>query len=175
METCPIIFLDIDGVLNCQEFYTRTRGANMAPDLASTYPLCEFDPVRIELLNDLCKETEAKIVISSSWRHGRDISEMRNIFNELKCTAEIIDYTPNLRGEHYLRGNEIYAWVNEHSEELYGVFGSNFTNYVIIDDDSDMLLWQKDHFFQTDTWSGLTPNICYKIKRFLNSTKNITI
>ena len=35
-----------------------------------------------------------------------------------------------------------------------------------VDDDGDMLLWQQHNFFQTDNYSGLTPNICYKIKRF---------
>ena len=49
-------------------------------------------------------------------------------------------------------------------------FGNKYSpyNYVIIDDDSDMLLWQANHFFQTDSYSGLTPNICYRIKRYFN-------
>jgi hypothetical protein len=46
-----------------------------------------------------------------------------------------------------------------------------YGNYVIIDDDSDMLLHQAEHFFLTDNYSGLTPNTCYKIKRYLTKDK----
>ena len=37
-----------------------------------------------------------------------------------------------------------------------------------IDDDSDMLLWHRENYFQTDSYTGLTPNITYKAARFLN-------
>ena len=47
-----------------------------------------------------------------------------------------------------------------------------YNNYAIIDDDSDMLLWQKDNFFQTDSYSGLTPTTCYKIKNFFMQKQN---
>jgi len=51
--------------------------------------------------------------------------------------------------------------IKEHGVNYY-----DFYKYAIIDDDSDMLLNQEQNFFQTDNYSGLTPNTCYKIKRF---------
>jgi hypothetical protein len=50
--------------------------------------------------------------------------------------------------------------------ETHGCNYFDFHKYAIIDDDSDMLLNQRFNFFQTDNYSGLTPNTCYKIKRF---------
>ena len=48
----------------------------------------------------------------------------------------------------------------------FGIHYYDFYRFAIIDDDSDMLLNQQFNFFQTDNYSGLTPNICYRIKRF---------
>ena len=55
--------------------------------------------------------------------------------------------------------------------ETCGCHYYDFYNYVIIDDDSDMLLNQQEHFFNTDYYSGLTHNTCYRIKRFFNKFK----
>ena len=46
----------------------------------------------------------------------------------------------------------------------------NIENYVILDDDSDFLIWQQKHFFWIDRYCGLTPTICYKIETFLNNS-----
>ncbi len=41
--------------------------------------------------------------------------------------------------------------------------------YAILDDESDMLLWQKDHFFQTSFENGgLTEEIAKKVTEHLN-------
>ena len=41
--------------------------------------------------------------------------------------------------------------------------------YVILDDDSDMLYWQRNSYFQVDSYSGLTPNLCYRVVNYLNN------
>lgn len=41
--------------------------------------------------------------------------------------------------------------------------------YAILDDDSDMLLEQKDHFVQTNFVTGVTDDDIEKIKNILNS------
>jgi hypothetical protein len=157
-----LIFLDVDGVLNCQVYYEKVPIENRPP-----YPLSEFCPERISWLNQLCEEVNAKVVLSAS-RRTNGIEENRAVFKQVGATFEIIDVTPNLRSKDCLRGNEIYTWIKENIEKLTGIPYYDYNNYVIIDDDSDMLLWQKEHFFQTDTYSGLTPNTCYKIKRFFD-------
>lgn len=151
-----LIFLDIDGVLNCQIFYdTKPKKTIYAPS-------DNIDPKRVGWLNELCKETETAVVISSTWRHS-GLDYCRKILGEAGATFQIIDITPNL---HVARGVEIDRWLKDNCKEIFGVHGHDFYRFAIIDDDSDMLLWHADHFFHTDTYSGLTPNICYRIKRF---------
>jgi hypothetical protein len=157
-----IIFLDIDGVLNCEDFY-KNRGEE-----TRNYPLCEIDPFRIELLNNIITEVDVKIVISSSWRHNGPIEELRNIFTEVGFKGDIIDFTPTSRCSMCMRGNEIHKWIKD-NEKLLGKPYHQYKSYVIIDDDSDMLYWQKDNFFHTDAYSGLTPNMAYQIINFFKS------
>jgi hypothetical protein len=154
-----IIFLDIDGVLNCQVFYDKagTREFDRESNICKE---------RVSWLNDLCKETGAKVVISSSWRQGRTVEELQTLFNNCGATFEIIDKTPVARSDGGVRGNEIYKWLVDNIEKLSGVKYYEYKDYVIIDDDSDMLLWQTPHFFKVDSYSGLTPNTCWKIKQF---------
>ena len=40
-------------------------------------------------------------------------------------------------------------------------------NYVILDDDSDMLYWQRNNYINVDQYVGLTPKQVYKATRFL--------
>ena len=156
-----ILFLDIDGVLNCQLFFTQR-------DLTKegSYVENNICRERVSWLNELCSEIDAKVVISSTWRMGRTVQEMKDIFKEVGATFEVIDKTPVFNRSETVRGNEIKAWIDKNIEQPY-----DYYNYAIIDDDSDMLLWQKDNFFQTDTYSGLTPNTCYRIKRFFLKQK----
>jgi hypothetical protein len=167
-----LIFLDIDGVLNCETFFVdRKNKAALRKEVKKREisreeyygdMLCEE---RIGWLNELCTATGAKVVISSTWRLGKEVSELQAILSRSGATFDIIDKTPRL-GADTVRGNEIYKWLKENAEAVTGKPYYEFKEYVIIDDDSDMLLWQRPHFFQTDAYSGLTPNTCYKIKRF---------
>jgi hypothetical protein len=157
-----IIFLDIDGVLNCDIYFAKEKSEGIIK-----HPLSHICKERVGWLNELCAKTEAKVVLSSTWRYS-GLKYCQDVLKEAGATFEIIDVTPNLRGENCLRGNEILAWVKSNQELLGYEYDSDFKSYAIIDDDSDMLYWQRNNFFQTDTYSGLTPNICYKIKRFFN-------
>ena len=154
-----IIFLDIDGVLNCEIFYKE----RLKPLSIIEHPDNQICKERISWLNELCESIGAKIVLSSTWRHS-GLKYCKEVLQRNGAAFDIIDITPDLRGDDMVRGNEIYKWIKD-NEQLVGKY-YDYKDYVIIDDDSDMLLWQKDHFFQTDNYSGLTPNICYRIKRF---------
>lgn len=153
-----IIFLDIDGVLNCQVFYEKRKKDGYEGQICKE---------RMSLLNSLVKELNATVVISSTWRSD-GVEKLQKVFNENGATFLINDITP-YGGIGTVRGNEIRMWLQENITPIsHGCYSHDFTNYAIIDDDSDMLLWQRANFFQTDSYSGLTPNICYKIKRFAN-------
>jgi hypothetical protein len=158
-----LVFLDIDGVLNCEVFYHTASEDEKWNNIS---------PFRIRLLNELCEKTNAKIVISSSWRMGKSIKHFQSLFDSLGGNFEVIGKTPNLKnGEVTIpRGVEINEWIKLCiKEEYFGEIAEDFQhtlNYVILDDDSDMLLHQEKNFFHCDNYSGLTPNIIHKIKRF---------
>lgn len=153
-----LIFLDIDGVLN--------------------HPLMT-DPIKkyygqvsarcVELLNQLTDETSAQLVISSTWRKDSpNLPTIEERLKELGVTGEIIGSTPVLTQRAVFRGNEIYHWMLDH-KEICGTYPNLFRDYVILDDDSDMLLWQKDNFVQTDPYTGITPTTLHRAKRILRS------
>jgi hypothetical protein len=160
-----IIFLDIDGVLNSQILYesgTREERGAMLYRKA------------IEQINRIVDETGAKIVISSSWRHS-GLEECNGKLLRFGLKEKAIDVTPSLYfaknkydyNYSVPRGCEIKAWM----EMNKGILGDKISKvrYVILDDDSDMLYWQRENFFWCDSYTGITPNIAYKVIRFLNN------
>ena len=172
-----IIFLDVDGVFNCQLFYNTkqfTDYRDAKKSLRKSVKAKEIEQLdyyssqicreRISWFNELCKDTDSEVVVSSTWRMGKTIEQLQEIFDYCGGTFKVISKTEHLG---YERGVEISKWLkNNIKEETHGCKYFDFYRYAIIDDDSDMLLNQQDHFFQTDTYSGLTPSTCYRIKRF---------
>ena len=179
-----IIFLDVDGVLNCQLFYSerykhltqydgipfyKTVKKYLRKQLKSKeierldYYKGEMCPFRMNLLNELCEETNTAVVLSASMRNRWSVEELQKIFNYCGATFTIIDKTDHTG---YERGTEISKWLKENCDKWFDVKYYDFYRYAIIDDDSDMLLNQQFNFFQTDNYMGLTPTTCYKIKNF---------
>jgi hypothetical protein len=114
-----IIFLDFDGVLN----HAKT------PAVDGLLPL---DPRCVDILNRLLgHEITAFVVISSSWRIGRELHQLRDILVKagLKLTyaSRLLGVTQQTQ---FCRGNEIQTWLNS----MYGTPDS----ILILDDDSDM-------------------------------------
>lgn len=105
-----IIFLDIDGVLNHELWYEQLDKMDISrkdPNLSREDK--DIDPSKIKLLNDLCKTTKSKVVISSSWRKLYSVDELKNIFLKKGATFEIIDKTGNCCSG--IRGVEISNWI----------------------------------------------------------------
>lgn len=159
-----IIFLDIDGVLNSQIFYTeksqnqRHKERELGADI---------DERCVRYLNDLIEKTGAKVVVSSTWRNA-GLQYCKEQLEAKGFRGEIIDITPVYTENYCVRGNEIYAWIQENSEMLCGSpVGADFKEYVILDDDSDMLYWQRNNYIQVDAYCGLTPNQCYRAQFIL--------
>jgi hypothetical protein len=156
-----IIFLDIDGVLNCEKAYrsgecnyVKWNWENGTEDHHQSF--CSWSK---ELLNKLIDETDAKIVISSTWRSS-GIEFMRKVWELEGMHGEIIGITPNFRGdingyniprgceiEHYLEHDLKFNHINwdKDTQQKY-MDRSGIENYIIIDDDSDMLYGQRNHF-----------------------------
>lgn len=150
-----IIMLDIDGVVNSEQFYVKTEGRSG-----------DFDPEAIALLNQL-KDLDVEVVISSSW--GEDgVTQLKNVGLELP----IVGVTEHFYRDWVCRGNEIEKWFCDN----FGSYGTKYGSkryqkdyeYVIFDDDSDMLLGQKDNFIQTSSETGLTQADIDKAIKILN-------
>lgn len=149
-----LIFLDIDGVLNSEGFYHSRdfvrRDKEFLNDRIKAYEQ-NLDPRAIDYLNMIINRTDAEIILSSSWRwqNNPQGNENTNIALQNKgLKKRFIDITPRFAGD--LRGNEIKAFLEEF-EKTHEV-----ENYVILDDDVDMLDEQKEHFVNTDWHDGLT-------------------
>lgn len=147
-----ILFLDVDGVLNCRRDYE-------VYSIAEGYPMM-VNRRKIDLLVEIIKETGCKIVLSSAWKSFPDGMKLLQHF---KDQFEIFDVTPS-HGygsaiKYTCRGAEIQEWLD----------GNKWTNYAIVDDDGDMLDSQLRHFIQTDPEYGLTETLAYRISYILNN------
>lgn len=165
-----IIFLDIDGVHNHRDWYKQVK-KYMKDNNLTDDDFFHFDPECVERTNRITDKTGAKIVVSSTWRKGKTLEQLQELFKKVGFTGDVIGKTPVLNYRNHIdlvpRGCEIHHWINNNK----GILGTNLLNwkdYVIIDDDGDMLYWQRKNFFQTDgSGGGLTENMTYKIINFL--------
>ncbi len=158
-----LLFLDIDGVLNNDAWYKQYpqwKDYNL-PDR-------NIDPSCIKKINTILTATNAKIVISSTWRHQPDVNE--KLYKCGLLEDSIIGITPNYHhsNKHALRGNEIHGYIDI-NKELIGCFYWEYKNYVILDDDNDMLLWQKDNFVLVDRIVGISDYDVERSIKILNS------
>ena len=115
-----VIFLDIDGVLNSWQY----------DHLHGTVHDGNIDETRLILLKYLVEKSNAKIILSSSWRKhwNKDKSLCDSIGIELetlfsKYQLSIFDKTPELANNN--RAEEIKIWLNQNKD---------FAHFVIIDD-----------------------------------------
>lgn len=161
-----ILFLDVDGVLNSRQYVENNTNIN-----AVGYGTVGMDPLAIDLLFNIVKETDCKIVVSSTWRH-HGINVGSKFHNELSKTdngkiilKSVIDITPDkykhkkLKHKDCVRGDEIKLWL-----ELNNFDGT----FVIVDDDSDMDPL-KSNFVKTTFEYGLTEKNADEIIKRLNN------
>ena len=146
-----IIFLDYDGVVNTLIF----QDINGEPDFNFPNDKKVNNIQAVAWLNKLCRETGAKIVVSSTWRLFDNYKECL-YKGELNKDIEILGRTKNLGTK---RGIEIQDWLDNH-EEL------KIEKFVILDDDMDMehLI---DYLVVTDTYIGMTYYTYKQAKKML--------
>lgn len=151
-----ILFLDFDGVITTYESGWR------------------IDLKKLELLDNIIKSTDAKIVVSSSWTVGNDNVDD---FKDYLCSTWRVktigenDIFKNFVRQIYditdkkgaWRGDEIQRWLDKHEDDV--------DTYAILDDDSDFHNDQLFHFVQTDTYEGLTAREVKLCTYILNNNK----
>lgn len=141
----PILFLDIDGVMNSHDYVRRGGNLSCSRD--------GIDPEAVKHLQRIVDETGCSIVLSSTWRTIHPLAEMRGklIAKGMRHPCPLRDKTPDLRREQRdelidtVRGREIAAWIDRASFE---------GRYVCLDDDGDFLPGQP--LVQTTFDMGLT-------------------
>lgn len=105
-----VLFLDIDGVLNCRDCLTHRDSIGAS---------------HVEILNKVLVLTGAEVVISSTWRIINTIPQIQKFLDMAGFGYSILSTTPtNGKG----RGDEIWEWLSEHPAR----------KFAIVDDDSDM-------------------------------------
>lgn len=124
-----IIFLDFDGVLNNAKWIhdLKESGVKFTSWIEKDYR--EIDPSRVKMVSDLAIETQAKIVVSSSWRIINPLDRLQDYLRKGGMDESVlpIDVTPRANGRDF-RGDEIIMWLDNHPE---------VTSHVIFDDDGD--------------------------------------
>lgn len=163
-STNKYIFLDIDGVMNCQSDIRIKRMEGVQDRL--DYHFCE---AAWENLADLCKKTGAKIILSSSWRHGffKDDNGCMTRFNDSdKYSTRLLAY---FKAHHIPfidittfkdagRGQQIMDYIVENLNGLTD-------EWIVIDDekfDFEKVL-PMENVFITDMETGLTREIYNQI------------
>ena len=114
-----VIFLDIDGVLNTNWWYTQ-MDRNTPKDKYGY----AFDPKAVANLKRIVEETGANIVISSSWK-CLGLTQMEEVWNDRNLPGKIIGITPNTVSDEmllyadidsmemfHIRGEEIREWLS---------------------------------------------------------------
>jgi hypothetical protein len=157
-----VLFLDIDGVLNSEKLMRENddRHKALGEHRCECYGLIyQMDRTCVTRLNRIVRETDAKVVISSSWRKLMDIAEITKVLVSFGFEGEVISETPDLINDPYWlakhrwaqdgygghEGHEIWEWIATHE----GV-----THFVILDDCSDMAHVEPFHV-HTDFEIGL--------------------
>lgn len=151
-----VIFLDIDGVLNSEEWDMYVQSFTYGARFNSCYLLSQEMILRLQ---NVVFQTNAEIVLTSSWRTNE--RAMCALTRQLSLYhLSIRDST--LYSTYNTRADDINEWLRSHS---------NIHSYAIVDDYDDGFT-QDDilaaHFVQTTYAQGLTPEKAEKIIEILN-------
>ena len=140
-----VIFLDIDGVLNCD----RTPNPRKFPYIV--------DKRLLVRLKKLLRRTRAKVVLSSSWR-----LVPVGVLAAKYWGVPFIDTLPDLPEK--TRRDEVLSWLAAHPE---------VTRYAILDDEDDGL--DNLPLFQPSSKTGITGEIAKGVDRYLSGSSDETM
>ncbi len=109
-----VIFLDVDGVLNSDEYFDKIRNLDIQGIER------EVDIEKIKLLKKAIDKTGAKVVLSSSWRYTKYAQYLKELLSNYDI---YVDSTPFIENE---RGLEIKKWLSDNQDA---------EDFVILDDE----------------------------------------
>ena len=140
INTKPILFLDIDGVVNTLMIYNEPMEECDRGKISRDgyyFVLCYPSDKKVSnkqavlWLSKTCEYIGCDIVISSSWRMGHTTEEIADcLYNSgLSRNIKVIGQTPVIWDAGSQRGDEIQKWIDDNK------FRGRF---FIVDDDTDM-------------------------------------
>ena len=109
-----VIFLDIDGVLNSDEYLDKVKNSDIQGIER------DIDVGKVKLLKRAIDETGSRVVLSSSWRYTRNARYLKELLANYGIR---VDSTPYIQD---IRGLEIKKWLSENQ----GV-----EDFIILDDE----------------------------------------
>jgi len=143
-----VVFLDVDGVLNTEECDNAPKAGEKGSE-AFLYHENTPIPLLKRCLDNLrfvLQQTDAKIVISSSWRLFPERLELlTKVLEALSPSKEpvvVIGITPDLSNSWSGRGEEVRAWLDQNE---------NCLRFVVVDDEH--LASFKRSLFSEDNYS----------------------
>jgi len=154
-----VIFLDVDGVLDSNNYFTETNMNYMT------------DPVDMKAVARLAKIVEAtgaRLVLSSSWRHGWDHNYGKVRYECKLLMKALAEYGMRIYDKtgtalKFDRAQEVKDWLRDHRKQV--------ESFLILDDCN--FGWKQNHlhkrWLQTDfnNW-GLIDEDIPKAIRILN-------
>jgi len=145
-----VIFLDIDGVMS------SIRSTRMD----------DFSQEAVAALNTMLRNTDARIVLSTSWREIYDDKNLEYILTYNGVDAnKVIGHTPILyagifRGKDPdIRGKEIHLWLEKHGKNASG---------ICILDDKPQMGYMSPWLLLTKSFNGLLKSDASKGVTLLN-------
>ena len=133
-----VLFLDYDGVVNT--LIWNDKGTKVSYNFPKDNKVNNFQAV--QWVSEFCLKCKYDIVVTSSWREDRNYKECL-INGGLKKGIEITGSLPI--NPEKTRGELIQEYINSHPEIKY---------YIIVDDETDILPEQTNHFVKVNPSYG---------------------
>lgn len=185
IQPIRLLFLDVDGVLNShktQVVYGATPDVGYDSEKGYVENAFATDRMAAELINKVCEMTGTYIVLSSAWRVGSTLAQVRIMLETLGINPKyVIGMTDTLNAH---RGNQVERFVKciatldgrnwlkkcglvdedlELAEKVY------VESYAIIDDEDKFNENQKPCFVQTTFMEGLTLTLAIELGKILSN------
>lgn len=179
-STNKYIFLDIDGVMNNEFDILKKMNDDTKQYTRDDIHFCEE---AWDLLGKLCQQTNAKVILSSSWRHGfykdDDCGDIKVNSEDDKTAIRLLAYFKAKKiplvgltsfGFNGSRGQQILDYVTKNLNGLTD-------EWIVIDDEiTDMEnILPMEHVFKTSFKTGLTQEICNHILEYWGWDESVHI
>ena len=150
-----LIFLDIDGVICCNSFG-------------------RLEDKKLRILQGVCKETSAKVVLSTDWRRV-PVLKQRLLATLRDYGIEAIGSTPCRPAWQAVRPMEIVSWLAAYHETAGSADRPYVTHFVAIDDRALLQETGGDglqgHFVHTRVSVGITDRAAQRMKELLTQNE----